>query len=180
MMNRPRPRKIINVIKTSPSTEIEEQVNEKLENEKMSQLTPKTPENSAPTSSNSSFNNVNPVPIIRKPTVATMKKVHVPPPPNFSDSPKSSPIQLTRSVAKTLDPIQVKPEPVSIKPVPDRTEAIQKLKSNSHPSTSSHNESQSLSPKSSGEAFLDAADKAADFIGGALIVNRLFCYYYFF
>lgn len=177
MMNRPRPRKIVSVIKTSPSAEaIEEKTledkkfiqNSSNEQRKMSLdsisndfkpqspvvpsfssgTTARSPPTTTPTNSSQTASFVS-----RKPVVATLKKAHVPPPPTFSDSPKSSPASLSKTEKIEFE------KPKSF-PIP----------SNNFNSASSPTEQKLLSPKSSGEAFLDAADKAADFIGGALLV----------
>ena len=197
MMNRPRPRKIINVIKTSSSTKIVEETgknefapqnsislsptrnSQKPSSPVVPQFNPKTnsvtgtglPANasannnintvtshnnvtihatsSMPIASSISASNSTPPPsnfTPRKPIVATLKKAHFPPPPTFSDSPKSSPI-----VGK-----------------PILEQSTRNFTQNDSDSSQSLNSS--LSPKSSGETFLDSADKAADFIGGALLL----------
>lgn len=172
-MNRPRPRKIVSVIKTSPSAETVEEkpisisqnfnAEKKLSNDTFSNdFKPQSPVvpafSSGPTrpSTTDTKPSVSPQQnqtatafVPRKPVVATLKKAHVPPPPTFSDSPKSSPVP------------------------PAKTEnfELEKSQSPNFLSTSS-TEGKPLSPRSSGEAFLDAADKAADFIGGALLVIK--------
>lgn len=154
MLNRPRPRKIVSVIKTSPSAEEDhfkqENNHEKETSIAAEEIKPKSPVVPHFSNKQSSPSSSNPITISnpRKPIVATLKKAHIPPPPSFSDSPKSA----TAPVSNFED------------------------KSSSYPSyqSSSINPSSPpavLSPKSSGESFLDAADKAADFIGGAFLVN---------
>lgn len=174
MMNRPRPRKIVSVIKSSPSTEsIEEKspksnyVDPQIVTE-ASKVSVKLQSPTVPTFSNSPTRQSietkpepNPVTFVpRKPVVATLKKANVPPPPTFSDSPKSSPISLTKSESsKTELPKSESPKSDISSPPEFNT-----FKNNTVAP-------KALSPKSSGEAFLDAADKAADFIGGALLVK---------
>ena len=174
-MNKPRPRKIINVIKSSSSPEPESATEDSSKTEPVSQApirkpsSPVVPQfgsvNSAgltdtannhvnSTSTPLVNNSSTPPPqnfIPRKPIVATLKKAHVPPPPSFSDSPKSSPIAANHN--KHINQ--------------SSTTAIAQINN-----SSSVSPVLSSSPKSSGEAFLDAADKAADFIGGALLVNK--------
>lgn len=141
MLNKPRPRKIVSVIKTSSSSEESfKQDEQTYENEFKSQ-SPTTPvvvtKPQGPVVPQYSSTQTP-----RKPIVATLKKAHIPPPPSFSDSPKSITTNLQQRPA----------EPVKIEPSTPKVTAV-------------------LSPKSSGESFLDAADKAADFIGGAFIVK---------
>lgn len=181
MMNRPRPRKIVSVIKTSPSAEAIEE--KSLEDKKVIQnssneqrklsldsisndFKPQSPvvpsfstgttARSPPAANTTTSPTTSPQTasfVPRKPVVATLKKAHVPPPPTFSDSPKSSPVSLSK-----IEKIEFKKP----KPFPTHT--------NTFDSASSPTQHKPLSPKSSGETFLDAADKAADFIGGALLV----------
>lgn len=165
MLNRPRPRKIVSVIKSSPSTESvkpEENETANFECDFKSQSTttisttaetkpqsPVVPQfSNTPASTNPSIQNKPmgtsshaSIPAARKPIVATLKKAHVPPPPSFSHSPKSTPTTIpSKSVERSSSPPPV------------------------------------LSPKSSAESFLDAADKAAYYIGGAFLVSELiFC-----
>ena len=186
-MNKPRPRKIINVIKSSSSPEPELAAEDSSKAEPVSlapirkpaspvvpqfgsvnsagltYVKPSTSNNQVTSTSTSTANtqvtstsiptdnnSSTPPPanfIPRKPIVATLKKAHVPPPPTFSDSPKSSPIDANHN-RPSIQPINQINNSNSVSPV------------------------LSSSPKSSGEAFLDAADKAADFIGGALLVNK--------
>jgi len=179
MMNRPRPRKIVSVIKTSPSAESieEKQFEEKLNSQNFNNevkvdavsnnfksqspvvpsfsSNPARPSNDSKPITSSQQTQSNAF-VPRKPVVATLKKAYFPPPPTFSDSPKSSPV----SVAKS--------------------EKIEFDKSMTSAQTS-NGHLNSLSPKSSGEAFLNAADKAADFIGGALLVeNKLKLFFSFY
>ena len=192
-MNKPRPRKIINVIKSSSSPEPELAAEDSSKAEPVSQAPIRKPASpvvpqfgsvnsagltdvkpstantqvtstSTPTANNQvtststpTANNSSTPPsanfIPRKPIVATLKKAHVPPPPTFSDSLKSSPIAANHNRPSSQPNNQLSAT------VPINT-------------SSSVSPVLSSSPKSSGEAFLDAADKAADFIGGALLVNK--------
>lgn len=197
MMNRPRPRKIINVIKSSPSSELElEKTFQQDEPVKQIETHPNSTINIEssntvktalikPVSSTSNIRTASPeilnsirknaseslntsnnfVP--RKPIVATIKKANAPPPPTFSDSPKSSPISLTKTTqAKQIDSLNSSESKLSTRA--NTTESVTFVNS---PPPAYNERTPTLSPKSSGEAFLDAADKAADFISGALLVT---------
>ena len=206
MMNRPRPRKIVSVIKTSPSAEsIEAEKNETSNNngnffnqERKSSLDSpsfKPPSPVVPLfSSSSSISPVRPASteikpsvntatatnnistcVPRKPIVTTLKKAHVPPPPTFSDSPKSSPITKIEQSPKNENISEIKKfEFGKLSPASESKQIFSPptTKPSVNPiAKSPENNSESLSPKSSGEAFLDVADKAADFISGALLVK---------
>ncbi len=237
MMNRPRPRKIINVIKTtsSLSSEIEDKIHEEpvqfiqqpettqtkntntmkpaikpVSTINMRTASPEILNSIKPSISNTSdivktsnFNSTNFV--TRKPTVATLKKAHVPPPPTCSDSPKSSPISLMKTgqpkqfnynyesqnytTADSFNTTKFESSSTNNSESSDSNEPKSSFSSyeptapsNSHIFSESKPEvrntfpsaynDRALSPRSSGEAFLDAADKAADFISGALLVIK--------
>jgi hypothetical protein len=187
MMNRPRPRKIVSVIKTSSPMESIEEIS--FEDKKISQnpayerkfnfeSVTNDSKPQSPVVALSSSGTVKPTadnkhatvpkysqsatPVApRKPVVATLKKAHFPPPPTFSDSPKSSPASLAK-----IEKIEFE------NTFPETAQT-----SNSCFSSLSENKPQPLSPKSSGETFLDAADKAADFISGAFLVKEFFFLY---
>ena len=183
MMNRPRPRKIINVIKTSSpsSSEIsEEPVNSEFvttqpasQNKPASPVVPQfsSPKNNINADLNSSSSPSNFVP--RKPVVATLRKMNVPPPPTFSDSPKSSPsVETLKSPVSLNRHASSEQERAAFNKTQDKVSRVPTHPTQINEAISSN--SPVLSPKSSGEAFLDAADKAADFIGGALLVNMVY------
>lgn len=206
MMNRPRPRKIINVIKSSHPAEVEEKQSNLSEAKINVEVIAEEPVNidnteikpTAPKTANISDNvktgnnSLKFVPM-RKPIVATLKKAHVPPAPTFSDSPKSSPTPRINEPSKqdskgdetvsfnepakssfnddeivTKAPLKIEQENEDLFRNHDESEKASEPARKSDEFKPSSPTSPSLSL--SGEAFLDAADRAADFIGGALLV----------
>jgi hypothetical protein len=194
MLNRPRPRKLINVIKTSNSTDNaaspEEESTKSFSSSRSNsfssikapvsessnqsqQSPPSVPRFSSPATNSpreiqrtetTTYNSPNP----RKPIVATLsRKIQTQPPPpapTFSDSPKAKVFDSPKVPSAEVDDLNN-----SKKGSPSfSTETLDSAQQNST------SPPQSLSPKSSGEAFLDAADKAADYLGNAFLVNLSF------
>jgi hypothetical protein len=171
MMNRPRPRKIVSVIKCSSPADAE--INRELKPSdqfSLPDISQISGSGSASNSEKSSSNHMNVTPtnfnrastaesspgktefIISKPTISTAKKANAPPPPpSFSDPQKSNFAKVDNEnfFEKSNDS--------------DRNSLILKSDNNM-------NSVDQFYEKSSGEAFLDAADKAVDLIGGTFLV----------
>ena len=169
MINRPRPRKLINVIKTSNSTE-EIEIPTEIEFEKEKQKASILISNEVPFTPN----NLKAKPVI----VSTIPSV-----PQFNSVQLNSKIKINDNdnelKKNTIEKSILSSSTLTNKP----SNAVNSIKkttippppnyfSNSQASSSSSTSQSSpvLSEKSSGEAFLDAADRAADFIGGAFLV----------
>lgn len=169
-MNRPRPRKLINVIKTSNSSTEEIPINcEFEEKEKVQAVSVPVP---VPTFKNNfNFKATKPTIVSKIPSVPQFKSVPSSPTTtndfvveskrNITENPSSS-LSINKHPSNVVNSIKKSPVP----PPPNYFSNSNSPKSSSSPSTSP-----ALSAKSSGENFLDAADRAADFIGGAFFVQ---------
>lgn len=160
MLNRPRPRKIVTVVRSDdPKPEVS--LN-KEPDVPIAEVHEAPVKEEQPPPQN---------PPARKPVVATARKAFVPPPPSFSEvrSPNSS---------KGTSPVS-SPKKNSFE-LPRPSDDLNKVSvsfTEDKPQLTSPPAPTPLSPKSSGEKILDAADKAADFLGDALRVSVQYFYY---
>lgn len=172
-MNRPRPRKLINVIKTSNLTEeIEIPTEKEIEIKKEKRTASISISNEVTTFKN----NLKAKPVI----VSTMPSV-----PQYNSIQLNSKIndnELKRNITEksfssSSTTLNNKPSIAvnSIKKsnIPPPPNYFSNSQTSSSSSTSQLSPVISAKTKSSGENFLDAADRAADFIGGAFLVLKI-------
>ncbi len=177
MLNRPRPRKIVTVVKSESNLKTtdsdEDKRNEYVfiepETEKLAEPQPLAPKQAQ-------F-------MPRKPALTTLKKANIPPPPSYSEvrSPTSS-----KGPSPTQSPTKAQTLPARPSEGFDKialsfAEDLQQIEgSNDGSNFELHFYFlDNPSPSSAGEKFLEAADKAADYIGGTFLVN-LFLYFILF
>lgn len=176
MMNRPRPRKLINVIKTSISTEeIEIPAEKEIGIEKEKRTASISISNEVPLSTTFKNNlKAKPVIVSTIPSVPQYNSIQLNSKINDNELKRNTTEKSFSSSSTTLNN---KPSIVvnSIKKsnIPPPPNYFSNSQTSSSSSTSQLSPVLSAKTKSSGENFLDAADRAADFIGGAFLVLKI-------